>query len=251
MASPAVVLVGADKGGVGKTTVARTLLDYLSIRKIPARAFDTETPKGTLKRFHPAITEIVDITRVGDQMRIFDTLSDSQVTVIDARAGALSTTLQALQEIGFTDAARRGQINFILLHILGPSISSLEEIARTAERVAGTRYALVKNFINNTSFFEWDQETYRSYFHRIQEASEITVPKLNEMAAEQVDLAAVSYLSYVASKGARGEPASYSFVLRGYVRHWLGQVWAEYDRIKLPEALSPREVVQLGARAAS
>jgi hypothetical protein len=250
MASPAVVLVGADKGGVGKTTVARTLLDYLSIRKIPARAFDTETPRGTLKRFHPAITEVVDITRVGDQMRIFDTLSDAQVTVIDVRAGMLSTTLQALHEIGFTDAARRGQINFILLHILGPSISSLEEIARTAEQVAGTRYALVKNFINNTSFFEWDEATYNGYFRRIEKASEITVPKLNEMAAEQVDLAAVSYLSYVASKGARGEAASYSFVLRGYVRHWLGQVWAEYDRIKLPEALSPREVVQLKARAA-
>ena len=27
MAKPAVILIGADKGGVGKTTVARTLLD--------------------------------------------------------------------------------------------------------------------------------------------------------------------------------------------------------------------------------
>ena len=30
MAKPAVIIVGADKGGVGKTTVARTLLDYLA-----------------------------------------------------------------------------------------------------------------------------------------------------------------------------------------------------------------------------
>ena len=51
MAKPVVVLVGADKGGVGKTTVSRTLLDYLTARKIPTRAFDTEWPKGTLKRF--------------------------------------------------------------------------------------------------------------------------------------------------------------------------------------------------------
>jgi cellulose biosynthesis protein BcsQ len=28
MAKPGVILVGADKGGVGKTTVSRTLLDY-------------------------------------------------------------------------------------------------------------------------------------------------------------------------------------------------------------------------------
>ncbi|MFD2184601.1 hypothetical protein [Rhodoplanes azumiensis] len=247
MASPAVVLVGADKGGVGKTTVARTLLDYLLARKLPTRAFDTESPKGTLKRFHPDITEIVDITTVPDQMRIFDSLSDAQVTVIDVRAGLLTPTLRALRDIGFTDAARKGQISLTLFHILGPSISSLEEIAETAEHVSGTKYHLVKNFINNTSFFEWDQATYDNYFKRLQGVSEITIPKLNEMAAEQVELASVPFLTFVANKTAKAETANYSFVLRGYVRYWLSHVWAEYDRIKLSEHLGPRDVVPLRA----
>jgi hypothetical protein len=29
-------------------------------------------------------------------------------------------------------------------------------------------------------------------------------------------------------------------VLRGYVRHWLGNVWAEYDRIALTELIAQR-----------
>ncbi len=62
MAKPAVIVVGADKGGVGKTTVARTLIDYFSANNVPIRAFDTEAPRGTLKRFHPDVTEIVDVT---------------------------------------------------------------------------------------------------------------------------------------------------------------------------------------------
>src|SRR5580698_776854 len=49
---PAVILVGADKGGVGKTTVARALADYLTGKNIMTRAFDTESPRGTLQRFH-------------------------------------------------------------------------------------------------------------------------------------------------------------------------------------------------------
>ena len=53
MAKPAVIVVGADKGGVGKTTVSRTLLDYFTAHHTPTRAFDSEAPKGTLKRFHP------------------------------------------------------------------------------------------------------------------------------------------------------------------------------------------------------
>src|SRR5437764_11224241 len=71
---PAVILVGADKGGVGKTTVARALADYLTGKNILTRAFDTESPRGTLKRFHGDMTEIVDIDSTSDQMKIIDTL---------------------------------------------------------------------------------------------------------------------------------------------------------------------------------
>jgi hypothetical protein len=245
MSKPAVIIVGADKGGVGKTTVTRTVLDYFSARKIPTRAFDTEAPKGTLKRFHPEITEVVDVTRIPDQMQIFDTISDSTVTMIDVRAGLLSPTLTSLRNIGFIDAARKGQIAFSVFHILGPSVASLDEIAETAEFMTDARYYLVKNFINNTHFFEWDQATYNSYFNRIKDAVEITIPKLNEMACEQVELASVPYLSFIANKGANGDNANYSFVLRGYVRHWLGNVWAEYDRIKLSDLVSPKDQVQM------
>jgi hypothetical protein len=243
MAKPAVIVVGADKGGVGKTTVSRTVLDYFTANNIPTRAFDTESPRGTLKRFHPDVTEIVDVTSTADQMKIFDTLNTAgtSVTVIDVRAGLLSPTLASLRDIGFLDAARSGQITFAVFHILGPSIASLEEIAETASFMDGAKYFLVKNFINNTSFFEWDQATYNSYFRRIKNATEITIPKLNEMAYEQVEVASVPFLKFVANKGPRDETANYSFVLRGYVRHWLGNVWGEFDRIKLTEIVGSKE----------
>jgi hypothetical protein len=101
--------------------------------------------------------------------------------------------------------------------------------------MTGAKYFLVKNFINNTSFFEWDQATYNSYFRRIKDATEIVIPKLNEMAYEQVEVASVPFLKFVANKGVRDETANYSFVLRGYVRHWLSNVWGEFDRIKLTD----------------
>jgi hypothetical protein len=234
------VVVGADKGGVGKTTVARTLLDYFTVHHVATRAFDSESPKGTLKRFHPDICEIVDITSVPDQMRIFDTLSnaDANVTVIDVRAGMLSPTLRALSDIGFLEAAKKGQLTFVIFHVLGSSIASLNEIEETAPYTADAKYFLVKNFINNTTFFEWDQATHASYFKKLKDAVEITIPKLNEMAFEQVELASVPFLTFVGNKGAKGEASNYSFVLRGYVRHWLGNVWAEYDRIKLNDIVA-------------
>src|SRR5438874_2919947 len=237
MAKPVVIVVGADKGGVGKTTVSRTLLDYFNANNVPTRAFDTESPRGTLKRFHPDATEIVDVTSTPDQMKIFDTLNavSPSVTVIDVRAGLMSPSLVALRDIGLLDAAKSGQIIFAVFHILRSSIASLDEIAETANFMVGAKYFLVKNFINNTSFFEWDQATYNSYFHKIKDATEIVIPKLNEMAYEQVEVASVPFLKFVANKGPRDDTANYSFVLRGYVRHWLSNVWTEFDRIKLTD----------------
>ena len=77
-----------------------------------------------------------------------------------------------------------------------------------------------------------------------------TANRYRDGRLEQVDLASVPYLTFIANKKAGGEAASYSFVLRGYVRHWLGNVWAEYDRIKLTDLVkaqagdAPRPKVQ-------
>src|SRR5580698_3172965 len=131
MAKPVVIVVGADKGGVGKTTVSRALLDYFNANNVPTRAFDTESPRGTLKRFHSDITEVVDMTTTSDQMKVLDTLNAvaPSVTVIDVRAGLLSPALASLRDIGFLDTVKNNQLTFSVFHILGPSIASLDEIA--------------------------------------------------------------------------------------------------------------------------
>jgi hypothetical protein len=244
MTKPAVVLIGADKGGVGKTTVARTLLDYFAHHQVRVRAFDTEVPRGTLKRFHPNVTDVVDINYVPDQMRIFDTVNstDATVSLIDVRAGLLSPTLRALRNIGFIEAAKKGEITFVVFHILGPSIASLDEIAVTAAYLGDAKYFMVKNSINNAHFFEWDEATHMAYFKTVPRAVEITIPNLVEMATEQVELASVPFATFIANKKQGGDPASYSFVLRGYVRHWLGNVWAEYDRVGLTDVVDAKIV---------
>jgi hypothetical protein len=223
MAKPALILVGADKGGVGKTTVARTLLDYFTAHQLATRAFDTETPKSSTPPRWPI--------RCGSSTRCRPQTPVSRWSMF--APGLMSPTLHALRDIGFLEAVKKAQITFVVFHILGSSIASLNEIEETAPFTSDTEYFLVKNFINNTNFFEWDQATHASYFKKLKDAVVINIPKLNEMAYEQVELASVPFLTFVSNKGVKGETANYSFVLRGYVRHWLGNVWAEYDRVKL------------------
>ena len=232
---PTLILVGADKGGVGKTTTSRALLDYFARKNVLARAFDTENPRGTLKRFYPSITEIIDLESVADQMKVLDTMATAaqKVTVVDLKAGALSHALDTFDRIGVLEAARGGQFDMGLVHVVGSSIASLDEMGEVARYTKGIHYIVARNFINETNFFEWDDKTYKKYFAGLSNAREIEIPKLNEMAYEAVDLAGSTFSDFIANKTRNGEDASFSFVLRGYVRKWRTDLDAELDKLDM------------------
>ncbi|MBG1232146.1 hypothetical protein [Aestuariivirga litoralis] len=232
---PTLILVGADKGGVGKTTMARALLDYFARNKVSARAFDTENPRGSLHRFYPQLAEIIDLAHVADQMKVLDTMENSPVraTVVDLKAGNLSYALDLFERIGVLEAARNGVFNMGLVHVVGPSIASLDEIGEISKYLQGIQYLVARNTINETNFFEWDEATQKKYFSAIPKAQEITIPKLNEMAYEQVDLAGVTFSNFIANKTAAGDAAKFSFVLRGYVKKWCAEIDEEFARVQL------------------
>jgi hypothetical protein len=236
---PTLILVGADKGGVGKTTVSRALLDFFARKNVLTRAFDTENPRGTLKRFYPAISEIIDLGNVAHQMKVLDTMETANVpvTVVDLKAGNMSYALDMFDRIGVLEAARAGVFNLGLFHVIGPSIASLDEIAEIAKYMPGVNYVVARNFINETNFFEWDAATQRKYFAAIPKAQEIAVPKLNEMAYEQVDLAGVTFKDFIENHAADGSPGKFSFVLRGYVRKWCSEIDEQFAHVKLVQDL--------------
>ncbi len=232
---PTLILVGADKGGVGKTTMSRTILDYCARKNVLTRAFDTEVPRGSLHRFYPNITEVIDLSNVAHQMRVLDTMETANVpvTVVDLKAGNLSYSLDLFERIGVLEAARNGQFTLGLVHVIGSSIASLDEIAEISKYLAGVEYVLARNTINETNFFEWDDATYRKYFSAIPKSQEIIIPKLNEMAYEQVDVAGVTFRDFIDNRNADGSVGKFSFVLRGYVRKWCSEIDDEFSRLKV------------------
>lgn len=217
--TPQLIIVGADKGGVGKTTVSRVLLDYLAVnnRGDVTRAFDTEPEPGVLKKFYPAQTEVVDLTRSDGQMHVLDTLKSSLITVIDTKAGILSSTLQMLDDIGYLEKAKTGALKLAVLHVLGGNSASFNEIKATAEKLTGARHFLIQNQINDNSFFKWNAE-----MSAFLAGGVIEVPKLDALAGEHVDHASVGFAKFV-TDDAKSE------TLRGYVAHWERRVFQAFD----------------------
>ena len=232
---PTLIMVGADKGGVGKTTVARLLMDFFARNDVKARAFDTEWPRGTLHRFYPDGCEIINIEDVAHQMKVLDTLETApeKITIVDFKAGALGRTLDLFDRIGVFEAARAGDFDIAMFHVVGPAVASLNELQEVSSYMDGVDYIVVRNFINETNFFEWDEDTYRKYFAGLNNAHEMEVPKLNEMAYEAVDLHGVTFTDFVNNRKPNGEQADFSFTLRGYVRKWLADLDEELGKLAL------------------
>lgn len=226
--APHLVIVGADKGGVGKTTIARTLRDYYQSHGMTARAFDGEHSAkhpvtgevcGVLARFHPDAV-IVNMRQSDDQVKVFDGLRSAQVTLLDLPAAQLSDTLRLLSELGFMDGVKEGRLRTSIIHVIGSNQASLDEISAVSRIVEGARHHLIANHINDSKFMGLTDD------HRRVGAGLIAIGKLNELAADTVDRIGIGFAQFIADQ-------SQSETLRGYVRAWLRRTFAAYDTAAL------------------
>lgn len=217
MSKPLVIMVGADKGGVGKTTVSRALDDYLRYRQVLSKIYDSQWPAGDLKQFAPA-SEVVDMQSIDDQMRIFDRLTG--VTLIDIKGGLFTDVLEKLSRTGLLDDVRLGKFNLALLHVLGPNVASLSEVSAISAKLgAGAHHLLVKNFVNEGGYREWESDP---RFSDVLASSSrtITIPHLEARACTEVQRLGLSFGGFIEQSESR--------MLVGYVRAWLKDTFGAF-----------------------
>ena len=232
---PTLLIVGAQKGGVGKTTVARLLLHWLEENRRAHIAFDTETPLGSLIRFHDDKTELADITEVAAQMRIFDAVANDRsgaTFVVDLRAGHLYAMLDLLTDLRILRDAQEGAFDVVFLHIMGGSPESIREVSETLDRFSGAKHIIVTNPGNGADLSDWEASEVRANFER-DGGVEINIPALNKQAYIEIDRVGSTFAQFINNKSKNGVDASYSYVLRGYARNWLFKAMTEIDRISL------------------
>jgi hypothetical protein len=121
---------------VGKTLVARLLIEFFRANDRPAAAFDLNPGDYSLADQLPDCTTIVNLNDIQDQMALFDQLivADQAPKVVDLGYVCFEPFFSVMREIGFEAEARRGSIAPVLLFLADPGHRSTQAYAALQAR---------------------------------------------------------------------------------------------------------------------
>ncbi|MEZ4291987.1 MAG: hypothetical protein R3E53_16195 [Myxococcota bacterium] len=107
--------VGGEKGGVGKSVVARLLAQYWIDRAIPWTGFDTDRSHGALLRYYSDYATPIEVDRVEDLDRIIEALDERNEEVVVDLAAQTETGLDAWFGFGRGPRAARSARSRVLV----------------------------------------------------------------------------------------------------------------------------------------
>jgi hypothetical protein len=147
---PRLILTHGEKGGVGKTTVARVIADYLGSRDLAFRAFDAEGATGQLLRFHPEDTDAVAVESAAAIAPVLDYLMDGngrRLALVDLGARSGEDVKSWLYRGGALEEAGASRLGITVIYVLGGAVDSVGHLKECFAALGrDVNYIVVKNY---------------------------------------------------------------------------------------------------------
>jgi hypothetical protein len=142
-----VSIVASPRPRVGKTLLARLLLDFNMQEGRAVAGFDLNSGEGTLAQFAPDHAAISDIGDIRGQMALFDRLvADDGITkVVDLGHESFEAFFLLARQFGFAEEARRRGIAPAILFMTTPDHTSVEAYRSLQRRMPLATLVPVRN----------------------------------------------------------------------------------------------------------
>src|SRR6267154_4587426 len=113
-------LIGGEKGGVGKSVVARLLAQYFIDHSIPFLGFDSDRSHGTLMRFYTGYASPVVIDRYESLDAIVEAAAEdpSRRILVDLAAQTHEALARWMEESGLFDLAAELELPVRYWHVM-------------------------------------------------------------------------------------------------------------------------------------
>jgi hypothetical protein len=228
--------IGGEKGGVGKSVVARVLAQYFIDNQRPFTGFDTDRSHPSFTRFYADFASPVVVDRyegLDTVVEAFDTEADdapAPSVIVDLAA---QTALPLSRWVQDSDLiALMGELGHAVnfWHVADGGVDSVALLERLVDTYGDApNYIVVKNYGRGSDFDYLDAS---EAMRRAQAAGArvVSLPALHEASMQKVDRQNASF--WAAGNNRSGEHAL-GLLERQRVKAWLRSVYAGFDGLPL------------------
>jgi hypothetical protein len=220
-------LVGGEKGGVGKSLVARLLAQYMIDNSIEFLGFDSDRSHGALLRFYAGYSSPILIDKYESLDVIVEAAADKpeRRILVDLAAQTNEQLMQWMDDSQLLEVAPEIGLNIRYWHVMDSGKDSVDLLKRLLDK-HGNRlnYTLVLNQLRGDDFriLENSGEKQRA---EGMGASIVSLKRLHESAMIKIDASSASF--WAAVNKSDGDTSGLRLLERQRVKVWLKNAYAE------------------------
>jgi hypothetical protein len=223
--------VGGEKGGVGKSVVARLLAQYYIDKDIPFIAMDADSSHNTLLRFYSDFGQSVLLNEFESADQIVQQALDQDKRVLVDLPSQSKKFLDAwLNDNGVLDIASECGLPVYFWHVMDDGIDSLNLLTELlAKNYQPANYVIVKNLGCGDDFSLFDNSPAK----QIAEERGAAVFELNELhrsTMRKIDRLNFSYWAAANNKETTMGNCL-NLMERQRVKVWLRNTYNEFDKV--------------------
>jgi len=224
-------LIGGEKGGVGKSVVARLLAQYFIDRELPFLGFDSDRSHGALLRFYEGYASPV----VVDRYESLDAVIEAAVAeptrrvLVDLAAQTHEPLARWIDESGLLELAAESGVTLRYWHVMDAGRDSVDLLTKLLDRY-GDRlsYVLVLNELRGDDFSILKAS---GVLERAVALGAQVVPlrKLHDGSMRKIDASSASF--WAASRTGDEGVGGLGLMERQRVRTWLKGAYQALDAV--------------------
>ena len=228
--------IGGEKGGVGKSVVARLLAQYFIDREQAFVGFDTDRSHTSFTRFYAdyASPVLVDSFEGLDRVvSVFEAFADAAVkprVIVDLAAQTAAPLARWIHDSELLDLLAEMGIAVNFWHVADAGNDSVELLERLLDTYGtGPNYLVVKNYGRGSDFSQLESsaalEKALARGGRV-----VSLAQLHEGSMRKIDRQNVSFWAAINS---RSEVDSLGLLERQRVKSWLKKSYDAFDPLPL------------------
>jgi len=222
------ILIQADKGGTGKSTVARGLLEWYQRQEQRVDAIDSDKRNAQLYRYYHAVVPVqrLDVTTPQGMDAVFNQLADSTERVLVDTPAQFGDALERLtQELPLGEILETLQARITVVFVLSRVKDSIQALKSALTTLHGlpVDWVVVKNghFGQADDFSRYDGSKTRE---EVRQAGgiELYLPDLQDVIYDRLDAENRPFSGVSTAEG-------WKFMEKQRVHAWLKQWLSELD----------------------